>query len=41
MCDIATVYIAWVVYGDLLSNSYISASIYTSVIYDSYKFIAA
>ena len=23
MCDIATVYIAWVEYGDLLSNSYL------------------
>ena len=23
MCDIATVYIAWVVYGGLLSNSYL------------------
>ena len=23
MCNIATVYIAWVVYGDLLSGSYV------------------
>ena len=39
MCHMAIVYIAWSFYGDLLSGSYVPQ--YTSVIYDSNKFIAA